>query len=162
MTAIMRQIRKQILTIAGVLCAWGALATPAVAAPGIVVDPFTGVAASGYDPVSYFVEPEPQRGRPEFEARWQEVTWYFASAANRDVFLRTPEIYAPQFGGHATMSLARGYLAEGDPRIFVRYRLKLYFFYSVGNREAFLLAPDAAIASAEASWQRFSAPGAAP
>ena len=162
MTAIMRQIRKQILTLAGVLCLAGAGGDVAIAAPGIVVDPFTGVAASGYDPVSYFIEPQPQRGRPEFEAQWQEVTWYFASAANRDIFLRTPEIYAPQFGGHATMSLARGYLAEGDPRIFTRHRLKLYFFYSVGNREAFLLAPDAAIGAAETHWQRFSAPGASP
>ncbi len=40
-------------------------------------------------------------------------------AANRDVFMRNPEIYAPQFGGHCVTSLARGYLSDGKPRLYV-------------------------------------------
>ena len=37
--------------------------------------------------MSYFIEPEPQQGEPDFEYIWGGVSWYFASAANRDVFI---------------------------------------------------------------------------
>src|SRR5689334_11666438 len=107
---MMRQIGKQILTI--VLLA--ALAAPAQAAglvTTVVTDPLTGVALEGYDAVTYFTESEPQMGSPDYEYVWAGVPWYFASAANRDVFKRAPEIYAPQHGGHCEMSLARGYLS---------------------------------------------------
>jgi YHS domain-containing protein len=160
MTAIMRQMRKQILTIGALVVALTCSSWVLAADGGVVVDPLTGVAAAGLDPVTYFIEAEPRQGLPDNEFRWQGVPWYFVSAANRDVFARTPEIYAPQFGGLGAMSLARGYRAEGNPRIYARYKLKLYFFYSVANREAFLLSPDAAIAAAEANWQRFSRPSA--
>ena len=83
------------------------------------VDPLTGAALDGYDAVSYFAESAPLPGRPEFEYHWAGVPWYFATAANRDAFATSPETYAPMFGGHATMSVARGYLSIGNPRIFV-------------------------------------------
>lgn len=122
----------------------------------VVVDPLTGVAIEGYDAVSYFTELAPVAGRPDYLVQWAGVPWYFISAANRDVFLGKPEIYAPRFGGHAAMSLARGYLADGNPRIYTVYRQRLYFFYSSGNKDAFLAAPDAAVARAEAGWQQLA------
>ena len=151
--AIMRQIGKQILTMAllGLLFAVPARAEGIVTA--IVTDPLTGVAIEGYDPVSYFTEPEPLPGTPEFEFYWGGVPWYFATAANRDVFMRAPDIYAPQFGGHCEMSLARGYLSDGKPRIYAVSQMKLYLFYSTANREAFLLSPEDASARARTNWQ---------
>lgn len=154
----MRQKRKKILTIAWLLL----LATlsfaplqPAVAAAlvgQIVADPLTGVAIDGFDPVSYFSDQEPRPGVPEFAAEWGGVPWYFASAANRDVFVRNPEVYAPQFGGHCATSLARGYLSDGKPRLFLIRKLKLYFFYSVANREAFLASERASTSGAMKNW----------
>ena len=105
---MMRQIGKQILTIAaaGRRCSsrppLPSRADRVVTA--IVTDPLTGVAIDGYDPVTYFTEPEPQPGKPDFEYYWGGVPWYFASAANRDVFMRAPEVYAPQYGGHCEMA----------------------------------------------------------
>src|SRR5690349_8469029 len=104
MAAMMRQKRKQNLTITRLLAAlWltlGLLLSAPVSAAAlvtaIVTDPLTGVALEGYDPVSYFTEPEPIQGVADFEYQWGGVPWYFGSAANRDVFMRTPEIYAPQ------------------------------------------------------------------
>jgi hypothetical protein len=84
------------------------------------------------------------------------VPWYFASAANRDVFMRSPEIYAPQFGGHCLMSLSRGYLSDGKPRLFAIEALKLYFFYSSANRDAFLLSRTEALVAATANWPDLS------
>jgi YHS domain-containing protein len=155
---MMRQKRKKILTIAWLLlCAALSLVSvpPAVAASlvgRIVADPLTGVAIEGFDPVSYFTDVEPQQGLPEFTTEWGGVPWYFANAANRDVFVRNPEIYAPQFGGHCATSLARGYLSDGKPRLFLIRKLKLYFFYSVANREAFLASERALTSGAIKNW----------
>lgn len=152
---MMRQICKQILTIVLLLAgSCGAQAGPVVTT--IVTDPLTGVAIEGFDPVSYFTEPEPMRGVPDYAYEWGGVSWYFASAANRDVFMRAPDIYAPQHGGHCEMSLARGFLSDGKPQIYVIDRAKLYLFYSAANREAFLLSKEDAMANAEENWARLS------
>jgi YHS domain-containing protein len=151
----MRQICKQILTLALCAVALAADPGPARAEPivtSIVTDPLTGVALEGYDPVTYFSEPRPLRGAPDYEYYWRGVPWYFASPANRDVFARSPELYAPQHGGYCEMSLARGYLSDGKPEIFVIERMKLYLFYSAANREAFLLSKEDALSRAEKNW----------
>lgn len=151
----MRQTGKQILTIV----AWLLLAALARAddvLTDIVTDPLTGVAMEGYDPVSYFIAAEPQQGLPDFEYVWSGVSWYFASAANRDVFARNPTTYAPQYGGHCVMSLSRGYLSDGKPRLYLIEALKLYFFYSTANRDAFLLSKAEALKLAQDNWQNLS------
>jgi YHS domain-containing protein len=160
MAAMMRQKRKQNLTITGLLAAlWVALGlalgAPAGAAglvTAIVTDPLTGVALEGYDPVSYFTEPDPAQGVPDYEYVWRGVPWYFASAANRDVFIRNPEIYAPQYGGHCATSLSRGYLSDGKPRLYAISGMKLYLFYSVANREAFFESEETSLQAAESGW----------
>ena len=123
----------------------------------IVNDPITGVAIDGYDPVSYFIDSDPQPGKPDFEYDWQGVPWYFENAANRDVFARNPEIYAPQYGGHCLMSLSRGYLSDGKAQLFVIDALKLYLFYSTANRDAFLLSKSDVLKSAAANWPKLAA-----
>jgi hypothetical protein len=151
----MRQIGKQILTI----MAWLVLAVAGRAegmAIPIVVDPLTGVAIDGYDAVSYFIESEPRLGQPDFEYVWGGASWYFVSAANRDVFALSPEVYAPQYGGHCLMSLSRGYLSDGKPRLFIVEALKLYLFYSTANRDAFLLSKTEAFDKAKENWDKLS------
>ncbi|WP_164730362.1 YHS domain-containing (seleno)protein [Pelagibacterium montanilacus] len=119
----------------------------------VSIDPLTGVAISGYDPVSYFVEEAPSPGRADFTARWSGVTWYFASAANRDVFEADPETYAPLFGGHCAMSMARGYRSEGNPRIYRIVGNRLVLFHSAGNRSAFDLSVRHTIEQAMGVWE---------
>ena len=160
MAAMMRQKRKQNLTITRLLVAlWltlGLLLSAPVSAAAlvtaIVTDPLTGVALEGYDPVSYFTEPEPIQGVADFEYQWGGVPWYFASAANRDVFMRNPEIYAPQYGGHCLVSLSRGFLSDGKPRLYAIKDMKLYLFYSVANREVFFASGDGVVATADGQW----------
>jgi YHS domain-containing protein len=160
--AILKQIGKQILTLALWLGTVSLVSLPAPAhgqalVTTVVTNPLTGIAIDGLDPVSYFTGPEPRVGRADFEFVWNGVPWHFASAANRDVFLRNPEVYAPRFGGYGAMSLARGFLSKGNPRIYLVRNQKLYLFYSAGNRDAFQLAPEAAIANAEKNWPILSA-----
>lgn len=163
MSAMMRQKRKQILTITAmvpaIMAALLLLCLPLRAealVQTIVTDPLTGVALEGYDPVSYFTEPEPLPGRPDYEYVWQGVPWYFATAANRDVFMRHPEVYAPQYGGHCAMSLSRGFLSDGKPRLYAIRRMKLYLFYSVANREAFFAEEESALTAANQNWDKLA------
>ena len=163
MAAMMRQKRKQNLTITRLLAALLLSICPVFALSAhaaslvttIVTDPLTGVALEGYDPVSYFTDPDPVLGSADFEYEWSGVPWHFISAANRDVFIRNPEIYAPQYGGHCVTSLSRGYLSDGKPRLYVIAGMKLYLFYSVANREAFFQSEDASIKQSEANWPAF-------
>jgi hypothetical protein len=150
---MMRHFGKRGLTIA----LWLLLAAPTWAdslVTTVVTDPLSGVAIDGYDAVSYFTDPEPQPGKPDFEYDWQGVPWYFEKAANRDVFMRNPEVYAPQFGGYCVTSLSRGYLSDGKPRLYLVRALKLYFFYSTANRDAFQLSPEEALKAAVANWPK--------
>jgi hypothetical protein len=164
---MMRQICKRILTtlLVPAIIVWGAAgfwpdseanAATTSTVTTIVTDPLSGIAIAGYDPVSYFTETEPLSGRPEFEFIWGGVPWYFASAANRDVFMRSPEIYAPMFGGYGVMGLARGYLSEGNPRIYAVLQNRLFLFYSTGNRDAFLLSQRQAYQLAVKNWEFLS------
>jgi YHS domain-containing protein len=154
---MMRQIGKQILTILVVAAAMNAGARAESVVTTIVTDPLTGVALEGYDAVTFFTEPQPQLGKPDYEYYWGGVPWYFVSAANRDVFSRAPDVYAPQHGGYCEMSLSRGYLSDGKPQIFVIEGVKLYLFYSAANREAFLISRKEALRKAAANWGKLSA-----
>lgn len=129
-------------------------AAPAAAQQkAFVANALTGVALSGYDPVAYFTEGQPLLGLPVHELAWGGTVWYFASAANRDVFAANPEVYAPLFGGHCVTAMARGYLSDGNPQIFRIVGDRLMLFHSVGNREAFALAPAPQLSSAIDNWE---------
>lgn len=160
----MTQTSKQILTMLAfvlpLLSAVWLVSLPARAQSVVtlfVTDPLTGIAMSGMDPVSYFTETTPEPGRSDYEYFWQNVPWHFASAANRDVFKLAPEIYAPQYGGHDVMGVARGFVSDSDAQIYAVFKQRLYLFYSAANREAFLLSPDAAARTAEEKWPALSA-----
>ncbi len=72
MAAMMRQKRKQNLTITGAIVALLVAIGLGTAAPvsaaalvtTIVTDPLTGVALEGYDPVTYFIAPSRSWARP--------------------------------------------------------------------------------------------------
>jgi YHS domain-containing protein len=49
--------------------------------------------------VAYFTASEAIKGKSQFSYTWNEAKWYFASAANRDLFAADPGHYAPQYGG---------------------------------------------------------------
>ena len=72
--------------------------------PGIAVDKIrrsrSGVAIRGLDTVAFHTEQRAVKGKKEFSYKWNDATWYFKSAENRDLFAADPLLYAPQFGGN--------------------------------------------------------------
>jgi YHS domain-containing protein len=159
----MQQTSKQILTMMALILPLFGLASAmvtSVRAQSIVTwvqtDPLTGIALSGMDPVSYFTEGAPLPGRADYEFTWMGAPFQFANEANLEVFSRHPELYAPRYGGHGAMSMSRGFVSDSDPMIYTVFKQRLYLFYSASNREAFLLAPDAAALRGEEHWQVLS------
>jgi enamine deaminase RidA (YjgF/YER057c/UK114 family) len=61
---------------------------------------------SGYDPVAYFTDGKPEPGSSEFEYVWHDARWRFATAAHRDLFVKDPEHYAPQYDGYCAVGVA--------------------------------------------------------
>ena len=49
----------------------------------------------GTDPVAYFTQGQPVAGRAEYSHTWNNATWQFATAENRDLFAANPTQYAP-------------------------------------------------------------------
>ncbi len=67
-----------------------------------------GAAIGGYDPVAYHVQKAPAMGSAQLTAEYQGVTWQFASAANRDLFVANPAKYAPAYGGWCSAGASKG------------------------------------------------------
>ncbi|GAB3711021.1 hypothetical protein GCM10027592_48200 [Spirosoma flavus] len=89
-----------------------------------------GVAIQGYDPVGYFVNHKAIKGSSQFATTYKGVTYQFASAANRDAFLKTPSTYEPSYGGWCAYAMgATGEKVEIDPETFEIRDGKLNLFY---------------------------------
>lgn len=92
---------------------------------------FGNVAIEGYDPVAYFTEGKAHKGSPEITTEWEGATWQFASAQNRDTFVKDPAAYAPQFGGLCTEGVAYGEISVNlSPESFAIVDGKLYMNYA--------------------------------
>ena len=118
----------------------------------MVVNPNTGLAISGFDPVAYFTDDKPEFGRPDLELRVDGVVWRFVNEGDRAAFKDHPEVYAPRFGGYDPVALSRGNSVPGHPLFWVVTGERLYLFYSGKARAAFLADPGRYIDAATRKW----------
>lgn len=90
-----------------------------------------GVAIGGYDPVSYFTQNKAVKGKKETAVYYQGVTYYFSSAANKDLFKANPSRYEPEYGGWCAYAMGeKGEKVSIDPETFKVLNGKLYLFYN--------------------------------
>lgn len=120
----------------------------------VVVNRFTGLAISGFDPVAYFTDAVAARGDERFEAVQDSAVWRFRNEGNRAAFAAHPQVYAPQFGGHDPIDVARGKAVEGLPQVWTIHAQRLYLFASETSRLAFVANPDGFAASAQRRWPK--------
>jgi len=59
-----------------------------------------GLAIKGYDAVAYFTKGKPVKGKDEFSFQWKGAMWLFSNREHVDLFAKSPEKYAPQYGGY--------------------------------------------------------------
>ena len=90
-----------------------------------------GIAIQGYDPVAYFSQKKAIKGKKEMAVVHQGVTYYFSSATNKDLFLKSPSSYEPAYGGWCAYAMgAKGEKVSIDPETFKIVDNKLYLFYN--------------------------------
>ena len=112
----------------------------------------TGVAIQGYDPVAFFTDSRPVKGKPEFPARHNGALYYFASKEHRDLFKADPAKYEPAFGGYCAFGVSKGKLVEIDVEAFQIVNGRLLLQYSKGVRDDFNKDTQGNLAKADAHW----------
>jgi YHS domain-containing protein len=117
------------------------------------------VAIQGYDPVAYFTQNKTIKGKKDFAVAAEGVTYYFATAENKELFRKDYKKYEPQYGGWCAYAMgATGEKVEIDPETFKIVGGKLYLFYhswtnntlTKWNKDEANLKP-----KADASWTKF-------
>jgi YHS domain-containing protein len=111
----------------------------------------TGVAVQGYDLVSYLSE-RAEKGKKEFAVEYGGTTWWFATAEHRDLFTADRERYLPGYGGFCAYSIAKGYPATADPRVFAVVGGKVYLFFDKSVRSAWEQDQNRLIGAADRNW----------
>ena len=128
------------------------LSAPVFAKGDIFVDD-DSLAIKGYDPVSYFVSAEAQKGQEQFSLVHEGNTWMFASEENKQAFIENPSAYIPQYGGHCAFAAAKNSIAPVDPEIWTIRDDKLYLNYNESVRDdRWLPEVEANIAQSDANW----------
>ncbi len=124
---------------------------PSFAANSVNVDS-SGVAISGYDPVAYFTESKPVKGKKEFTVEYQGNQWALSSAANKQAFLANPMAYLPQYGGFCAFAASKNAISSIDPEAWTIHNKKLYLNYSKRVRNTWLKKKVKRIVDADRYW----------
>ncbi|MFZ6011249.1 MAG: YHS domain-containing (seleno)protein [Bacteroidota bacterium] len=112
----------------------------------------SGEAIRGYDPVAYFKEGKPVKGKDEFKYTWKSVEWKFSSEQNLKDFAANPEQYAPQFGGYCSYGVADGHKAPTQPDAWTIVDGKLYLNYNLDVKKIWSEKQAEYIATANKTW----------
>lgn len=97
-----------------------------------------GVAILGYDTVGYFTQHKPVPGDKAYVYSWRGSEWHFADTHGRELFIKDPQAYAPQFGGYCANGLSQGHKIEANPEIWLIRDGKLYMFFSEAGRQRWI------------------------
>jgi enamine deaminase RidA (YjgF/YER057c/UK114 family) len=87
----------------------------------------------GYDPVAYFTDGKPVKGKSDLEYLWHRLRWRFAKVSHRDQFIKDPDRYTPQYDGYCAMGVTNDAAAHKDtvdPTAWAIVDGKLYFTHN--------------------------------
>jgi enamine deaminase RidA (YjgF/YER057c/UK114 family) len=110
---------------------------------------------SGYDPVAYFTDGKPVPGKSEFEYSWHKLRWRFADGAHRELFVKDPDRYTPQYDGYCAMGAAAGEAAHKDtvdPEAWAIVDGKLYLTHMRQGMETWAQNPAEYIKKGDENW----------
>ena len=93
---------------------------------------------SGYDPVAYFTDGKPVQGKSEIEYLWHKLRWRFANGEHRELFVKDPDRYAPQYDGYCAMGVAWAdpHKDTVDPEAWAIVDGKLYLTHTPRSLDA--------------------------
>lgn len=112
-----------------------------------------GVAAGGYDLVSFF-KGAGAPGTTEFTSQHEGATYRFASAENKAEFDADPAKFLPGYGGYCAYGAAEGHKAPIDPTTGQVINGKLYFNYNKSVQDTFNKDQQGYLKKADANWEK--------
>ncbi|MFS4582594.1 YHS domain-containing (seleno)protein [Phaeobacter sp. C3_T13_0] len=130
----------------------GTFVPQALLADPALVSVSRGMAVGGHDVVAFFDTGAAVLGRENNAIQWRGAIWRFASAQNQEQFEANPRAYAPRFGGYCAYALSQGYLAPGNPTLWVISDGRLYLLNNPGALAAWEAEQQALISVAEGHW----------
>lgn len=86
-----------------------------------------GIAAQGYDVVSFF-DGKPKKGNTTITSKYNDGIFQFTTEENKTKFEQNPESFAPQYGGFCAIAMSEGAEANPNPKSWEVRDGKLYFF----------------------------------
>ncbi len=115
---------------------------------------FSDKAIRGYDTVAYFTKGEAIEGKKQFSTQYKGATWLFESQAHLDLFIASPEKYAPQYGGYCAYAVAQNTTASIKPELFTIHEGKLYLNYNKSINDKWTNSRDDFIEQANKNWPK--------
>ena len=107
----------------------------------------------GYDPVAYFTDGRPVRGRPDIKAEHQGVTYRFATEDHRRLFTSHTAKYVPQYGGFCANGMVYAIPLGGEPEIFKIIDGRLFVFGGARSRLYFEMDQERNLRLADQYWE---------
>jgi YHS domain-containing protein len=115
------------------------------------------VAIKGYDSVAYFTEGKAVKGDEHYTFQWNGMVWYFSNKENKELFVKKPENYAPQYDGYCAWAMTEARKAATDPEFWKIVNGKLYLNCNKAAHERWSRDIPGNIKKADDNWRKFSA-----
>lgn len=115
-----------------------------------------GVAIQGYDPVAFFTDKKPVKGKPAISSKSGGATYHFSSEANKKAFDAEPAKYIPQFGGYCAYGVSKGDLVKIEVDAFQIVDGRLLLQYDKKIRDKFNVDQKGFLKRADANWPTVS------
>lgn len=107
----------------------------------------------GYDPVAYFTMNKPVRGNPDIKAEHEGVTYRFASAEDRALFVQNPDKYKPQYNGFCSNGMAYAIPLGGEPENFKIVDGRLFVFGGANSKKYWEMDQQRNLALSDKYWR---------
>lgn len=111
-----------------------------------------GIAIQGYDPVAFFTQNRPVKGRSEFESKYNGARYLFASAEDKSTFDANPAKYEPQFGGFCAYAASQNHTAPVKIEAFQIVNGRLLMQYDLDVRNKFNKDTQGNLQKADKNW----------
>ena len=113
-----------------------------------------GVAIGGYDPVSYFLDHQAAVGSSAYRTHWGGAEWHFVNADHKNMFDKSPESYAPQYGGYCSFGVGLGDKAHSSPKAWSIVDGKLYLNQTTAVNKIWRATRFLMVPAAEHNWPK--------
>ena len=138
------------------MCLLVMLLSTGIASIAVGMSPMSNIAIKGYDTVAYFKDGKAMKGDKSFTYLWHDMTWYFSTKENRDLFASSPVKYAPQYDGYCAWAMTEARIAVTDPEVWKIVDGKLYLNCSRSAYEKWSKDISGNIKKADMNWLKFS------